>query len=527
MPAAVQSESSAASDSEPPTMPDFVLSTLNAQYAHCSLGLRCLYANLGTELQAGTVLREYICNERTSDVAEKILAEDPKVLGLGVYVWNAQASLALVRMLKAVRPELLIIVGGPEVSHEAELQEIVALADYVVKGEGETALPELLEPLLNGQRPAAKLIDGGQPDLNTLKSPYAFYSDEDVNQRSVYVEAARGCPFRCEFCLSSLDLAVRQFPLEPFLADLQVLMDRGVRHFKFIDRTFNLSPRISSAILQFLLDRIDLGLFLHFEMVPDRLPRALRELVIQFPPGTAQFEIGIQSFDLGTSERISRKQDLGRLEENMRFLRSETTVHVHADLIVGLPGEDAASFARGFNRLVELDPQEIQIGMLKRLRGTTIARHDEEFSMVYESCAPYEILQNSLLSFQELAHLKRFARAWDLVANSGNFRDAKSLLWRGTDPFAGFMHFTNWLFERIGYFSGIALDRLFKLVLEYLSEGAAQPMDQVVVAKVLAADYARTRPRLPSYLAELAGESTRFRPMERKSNTPKRQARHL
>ena len=508
-------------------MSEIVLCTLNAKYAHCSLALRYLYANLGP-LRERAVLREFIWHERACDIAEKILAEKPAIVGIGVYIWNAKESLELVRIIKAVRPDVVVVVGGPEVSYEVEKQEITGLADYVVIGEGDTAFAELAQKILCEEtRPETRVIQGGTPDLKLLESPYSYYSDADIESRSIYVEASRGCPFKCEFCLSSLDLAVRQFPLENFLADMKSLLDRGVRQFKFIDRTFNLSPRISSAILEFFLEHMDLGLFVHFEMVPDRLPRALREVVARFPAGSIQFEIGIQTFDPDTAERISRKQDLGRLEDNMNFLNKQTKVHVHADLIIGLPGEDTASFARGFDRLVALGPHEVQVGILKRLRGTPIIRHDEEFEMVYSASPPYEILQNSVLSFEELARLKRFARSWDLVANRGNFQESTALLWKDTKPFEGFMAFSEWLFSKAGHFTGIALDRLVKLMLEYLSEVLANPMDRVEAALVLSRDYRLCRPRLSSFLAEITGESTRFQPVEASHATPKRQARHV
>ncbi len=506
---------------------DIILATLNAKYAHCSLALRYLYANLG-ELQERAAIREFIWHERACDLAEKILEEQPKIVGLGVYIWNARESLELVRILKSVCPELVVVIGGPEVSHEVDEQEITALADYVVIGEGDLAFANLAQQILcEDSRPEQRQIKGGTPDLKSLHSPYAFYTDEDIKSRSIYVEASRGCPFRCEFCLSSLDLAVRQFPLQGFLDDMKALLDRGARQFKFIDRTFNLSPRISSAILEFFLEHMDLGLFVHFEMVPDRLPRALREVVARFPAGSIQFEIGIQTFDPGTAERISRKQDLTRLEDNMNFLTTETEVHVHADLIIGLPGEDTDSFARGFDRLVALGPHEVQVGILKRLRGTDIIRHDGEFEMVYSASPPYEILQNSVLSFAELASLKRFARSWDLVANRGNFQESTALLWKDSTPFAGFLAFSEWLFERAGHFTGIALDRMVKLMHEYLSEVLESPMDRVEAALVLSRDYRRCRPRLSSFLAEITGESTRFRQVENSHATPKRQARHV
>jgi radical SAM superfamily enzyme YgiQ (UPF0313 family) len=263
------------------------------------------------------------------------------------------------------------------------------------------------------------IIAAELPALTQLASPYELYTDEDLKNRVIYVEASRGCPFTCEFCLSSLDIPVRAFPTEAFLASMQRLLDRGATQFKFVDRTFNLHLPTSSAILQFFLDRWREGLFLHFEMVPDRLPEQLRGLIKKFPAGAVQFEVGIQTFDEATSKNISRRQNLDRLADNFRFLREETGVHIHADLIVGLPGEGIESFGRGFDHLVRLGPQEIQIGILKRLRGTPIVRHDEEYRMIYAPHPPYEILSTREIPFADLQRMRRFARYWDIIANSG------------------------------------------------------------------------------------------------------------
>ena len=227
---------------------------------------------------------------------------------------------------------------------------------------------------------------------------------------------------------------------------MQKLLDRGVSQFKFVDRTFNLNIASSKSILEFFRERWRPGLFVHFEMIPDRLPDALREVIAQFPPGALQFEVGVQTFNDEVSKNISRRQDYGRLEENFRFLRGQTGVHVHADLIAGLPGETIESFAAGFDRLVELGPQEIQVGILKRLRGTPIVRHDQSWEMVYNPHPPYEILRNRLLDFAAMQRLGRFARHWDLVGNSGNFIETTPLLWKGeTSAFAGLMKWSEWL----------------------------------------------------------------------------------
>jgi hypothetical protein len=318
--------------------------------------------------------------------------------------------------------------------------------------------------------------------------------------RVVYLEASRGCPFTCEFCLSSLDIPVRAFPLDPFLMALRGLLDRGLRHFKFVDRTFNLNLRLSRTILEFFLENRCPGLFLHFELIPDRLPDQLRDLIRRFPPGSLQFEVGIQTFNPEVADRIRRRQDYARTENNLRFLRRETGVHIHTDLIMGLPGETLASFAAGFDRLIELQPHEIQVGLLKRLRGTPIARHDRQWGMIYRQDPPYDLLENRLLPFPTLQRLRRFARAWDLVGNSGNFVSTLPLIWQDApSPFHAFLGWTDWLQQAAGRLHALALDRLTTFLYRYLTEIAGHPPDTVLDR--LGQDYQRTgRGRLPPAL---------------------------
>lgn len=483
-------------------MPDIVLATLNARFIHASFGLRYLRANLG-ELRPRAEILEFTIQERPLDVAERILARDPRIVGLGVYIWNVAPTTELVALLKRLRPDLVVVLGGPEVSHETESQEIVRLADHTITGEADLAFAALCRELLDGRPPPAKVIAAPLPALGTLALPYDEYTADDIAHRLVYVEASRGCPFECEFCLSSLDIPVRQFPLEPFLAALDRLLARGVRHFKFVDRTFNLNLAVGRAILEFFLARLPPGLFLHFEMIPDRLPAGLRELIARFPAGTLQFEVGIQTFHPEVAARISRRQDYARLEENFRFLREATGVHVHADLIAGLPGESLESFAAGFDRLVALGPQEIQVGILKRLRGTPIGRHAADWGMVYSPLPPYEILRTSLIDFPTMQRLRRFARFWDLIGNSGNFTVTRPRFWHGGgSPFAGFMVFCDWFFTREGRHHGIALARLIERVGEYLVTVRGQPAAEVAAA--LAEDGRRAgRPELPPALRPL------------------------
>ena len=506
-------------------MARIVLSTLNARYIHASFGLRYLLANLG-QLRHETRLIEFDIQQRPLDVVETILAEQPRIVGLGVYIWNTSQAAQVVAALKRVRPDIIVVLGGPEVSFETGQQEIVRLADYVITGEADLEFAGLCRQILAGTPPAQKIIPAPLPDPAQLALPYDLYNEEDVAHRIIYVEASRGCPFTCEFCLSSLDVPVRQFPLPSLLAELQKLLDRGVSQFKFVDRTFNLNIVTSKAILQFFLDRHRHGLFLHFEMIPDRLPGPLREVIVQFPPGALQFEVGIQTFDEMVAKNISRRQDYARLADNMQFLRRQTGVHIHADLIAGLPGETLESFAAGFDRLLALGPQEIQVGILKRLRGTPITRHDEAWQMVYSPHPPYEILQNKLLDFSVLQRLRRFARYWDLVGNSGNFSETTPLLCQtNSSAFTAFMRWSDWLYEQIGRQHSIALDRLAQRLFHYLTEECA--LARVVVAESLWRDWQKAgRREKPAFLAKYISDAEAHAPRG-KSEPPKRQARHF
>ena len=447
-----------------------ILSTLNARYTHASLGLRYLLANMG-DLQGQTQLVEYVTGSKTTEIVEKLLTHQPKIIGFGVYIWNVEETERVVAMLKRVAPEVKIILGGPEVSYETAGQSIVQLADYVVTGWGEVTLPALCRQILNGPQPLMKIHTGVQAPLNELVLPYSLYSDADIRNRTLYVEASRGCPFKCEFCLSALDKTAWPFDLDLFLAEMETLYQRGARLFKFVDRTFNLNIKSSLKIMQFFLDKIaahpDDPVFAHFEVVPDHLPAALKEGISRFPPGALQFELGIQSFNPEVQALVSRKQNNQKAADNIRWLTAHSHAHLHVDLIAGLPGEDMESFGRGFDQLYALQPHEIQFGILKRLRGTPIARHTEEFGMVYDPFPPYTILANKLIDFTTMQRLVRFARYWDLVANSGRFAHTLPVL-LGDAPFARFMAFADWLYLNTDATHRIALDRLAKMVAEWL-----------------------------------------------------------
>jgi radical SAM superfamily enzyme YgiQ (UPF0313 family) len=472
------------------------------------LGLRYLLANMGA-LQEQTRLQEFVIGAKTTEIVERILAHAPQIVGFGIYIWNVEETTRVVAMLKRVAPHVAVVLGGPEVSHETNEQEIVRLTDYVVTGWGEVTFPKLCAEILNGPKPLMKVHAGVQPPVNDLALPYSLYSDDDIKNRTLYVEASRGCPFKCEFCLSALDKTAWPFALDNFLAEMESLYQRGARLFKFVDRTFNLNIKTSLKIMQFFLDKLEANpddpVYAHFELVPDHLPDALKEGISKFPPGALQFEIGIQSFNPAVQTLVSRKQDNQKAADNIRWLTTQSHAHMHVDLIAGLPGETVESFAEGFNKLWALEPHEIQFGILKRLRGTPIIRHTQEFGMVYDPYPPYTILANRDIDFSTMQRLVRFARYWDLVANSGRFGNTLPVLLDDA-PFQRFMAFSDWLYANTDATHRIALERLVAMVARYLQ---TQGMDKADAEALLASDYAGAKPK----------------PAE--TPAPKRQARRL
>ncbi|MGH8805146.1 MAG: B12-binding domain-containing radical SAM protein [Polaromonas sp.] len=520
-------------------MPRIVIATLNAKYIHASLGLRYLLANMdvhgGAGLRAQTQLREFVIQQRPTQIVEELLALQPEVVGLGIYIWNVVETTQVVRLLKTLRPDIKVVLGGPEVSYETGEQEICRLADHVITGWGDVSFPKLCRALLDGPKPLMKVIAGEQPALGELTLPYSEYTAEDLAKRLLYVEASRGCPFKCEFCLSSLDKTAWAFDLDLFMAEMEALYRRGARNFKFVDRTFNLKVDHSVRILQFFLDRMKgpdgaiqaaPDLFVHFEVVPDSLPDRLKLLIAQFPAGSLQFEVGIQSFNPEVQQRISRKQDNAKTADNLRWLVSESQAHVHADLIFGLPGETLESFAQGFDRLYELAPHEIQFGILKRLRGTPITRHTAGFAMAYDPQTPYTILQNSTIDFATMQRIQRFARYWEMVANSGRFAVGLKLLLEPGSAFHHFLAFSDWLWSTTGKTHEFALEKLVDLLFAHLTE--VRRLDGQGVRGALLADYLASGARAkPACLADLLGTARAGMPLPEGKRRAERQGRHV
>jgi hypothetical protein len=477
-----------------------LLAAINAKWIHPSLALRLLKANLG-DYAGDCAILEFALRQPLDEKLASILSAAPRILGLSVSIWNHTATVELLRALTEGRREgggqpgrPLVVLGGPEASFLPEDAELFRYADYVIRGEGEEAFRGLCGFLLRGEGPGpGKFIDAKPLDPGTLKSAYGLYTGEDLRRKLVYVEASRGCPFGCEFCLSPVQAGgVREFPLEAFLADMEGLLRRGARIIKFLDRTFNLDMGRAARVLEFFLDALERfaqddppgrhegagepPFCVHFEMVPSGVPVELREPLRRFPPGSLRLELGIQTFNAAAAALAGRRSDPAGELETLAFLSGSTNAILHVDLIAGLPGEDLASFGRGFDRLWQvlsagLEERrargmgfvggslragvEIQPGILKRLPGTPIGRHDRAYGMRYAPDPPYEVLETAALPQGDLERLKNFARFWELIMNRGHFPETAPLFPPGAPVFDFFMALSGKLLARFGRNWGI------------------------------------------------------------------------
>jgi radical SAM superfamily enzyme YgiQ (UPF0313 family) len=502
---------------------DILLITANARYSHTSLALRFLRSNLRNYKEMSDIM-EFTIDEKPVDIVEAILRRSPKVVCLSVYIWNTLILEEVAHMLKQVAKEIRIVAGGPEISYDSSAHSIYNDVDYIIAGEGEVALPALLDAIYQN-RPIEKSVLQADPvSLADITLPYGLYTDEDIQHRVIYVEASRGCPFSCAFCLSALDKKVRRYPENRVIDALDELYRRGARRFKFLDRALHLA--ITPRLIGFFLEKRDPSLFVHFELVPDHLPRGMLHLLKAFPPGSVQVEAGLQTLDETVARRIGRKQNIGKALQTLELLRWETGVHIHTDLIIGLPGEALSQFEDGFNRLFALKLHEIQVGILKKLPGAPIAVFDEEWQMVYSRKPPYEILSNRQLDFCTVQRLKRFAKYFDIIYNRGHFDRFLPCITENEEPFARLLHLSDWLYEKLGRTHGIALNRLAELLFEYVV--MFKKIEKSEAANRLYFDFATARRRsFPGSVETHVTDRPRFEKRKGLENPlPTRQRRH-
>ena len=444
-----------------------VLSTLNSKFIHSSLALRYLKAYGEAHGQAYDIV-EYTINMPVLHILSDITEHDIDILGFACYIWNIEMTLHVVDMVKSVRPDIKIVLGGPEVSFTAdELLERCPNIDYIVQGEGEEAFHALvtalhlgndgLDPVIPGVRGRrnGSILGSAEAvevrDLSTIPFPYTEEDMDDLEHKIIYYESSRGCPFSCQYCLSGNKNTVRFFPQERTLEELQWFIDHGVKQVKFVDRTFNCAPHHHRPLMEFMRDS-DTDMNFHLEMEPELMTEWETNILCETPPGRIQIEVGVQSTHKKTLDAINRYNDWPYIQKSIRPIIQAGRTHVHMDLIVGLPHEDFNRFGQSFNDLFSLQPHALQIGFLKLLKGSGVRRM-REYKYVADPLAPYEVLSTHVLPYNDVRFLKYFEDVFERFYNSERFRTTfgyigQQLIHGETDAFTYFCDMTRaWLKE--------------------------------------------------------------------------------
>ncbi|MGE7624834.1 B12-binding domain-containing radical SAM protein [Viridibacillus sp. NPDC096237] len=482
---------------------NIVLATLNAKYIHTNIALRYLKSFSTPEFDP--IIAEYTIKDPSFNIVSDIYQKKPDIVGFSCYIWNIEETIRVIRMLKKVSPNTKIILGGPEVSYDVHdwLRRLTDV-DYIIMGEGEYSFKQLLFHL-NGDLPLEevpgicylkddKVVIHPQPkkvDLREMPSPYRLEEDiPDIPKRISYIETSRGCPFSCQFCLSSIEVGVRYFNREKIKEDIRYLMKHGARTIKFVDRTFNISRSYAMEMFQFLIDEHTPGVVFQFEITAD----IMRPEVIQFlndnaPKGLFRFEIGVQSTNDLTNELVKRRQNFKKLSRTVTMVKEGGKIDQHLDLIAGLPEEDYASFRQTFNDVFVMRPEELQLGFLKLLRGTGLRLQAKEYGYEYVDMAPYEIFANNLLTFDDILRIKQ---AEDVLEKYWNdHRMDRTVEYLVTEvfesPFDFFQQFGTYWEERGWSRIGHQLEDLFNRLLQFLHDRGGANLE--FVTNLMQLDY--------------------------------------
>lgn len=441
---------------------------INAKYIHSNPAIYSLRACAGA-YKSAVEIAEYTINQRIEDIRRDIYQRKPNVIAISCYIWNWAMVSALLPDLAKLMPGVPIWLGGPEVSYRAE--EVLAEFPQVtgiMSGEGEYTFYKLAEFYCEGYSDVGLELQNipgivtrdfntGAPQVLDLADIPFWYADgdllkEEFQNRIVYYETSRGCPFRCSYCLSSIDKQVRFRPMDMVKRELDFFLENKVPQVKFIDRTFNCKHSHAMEIWQYIHEQDNGITNFHFEIAADIITAEELELLSKLRPGQVQLEIGVQTTNGQTLEEIRRVTDMDKLKVNVAQLREFRNIHLHLDLIVGLPFEDKASFINSFNEVYAMKPDDLQLGFLKVLSGSYIGEKTEEYGIVYESNPPYEVLSTNWISYEDVIGLKRVEEMLELYHNSGQFVNTIAFLKEQfVSSFALYEALADF-YERKGYF---------------------------------------------------------------------------
>ncbi len=410
-----------------------LLTTLNSKYVHSNLALKYLYASASMRMNSIDLL-EFTINNEDDYIFTELLRKSYDVICFSCYIWNVDKTLYLAENLKKARPEIKILLGGPEVSYDAiPFMSQHKFIDFIISGEGEASFSELAEVLLADSRDYEKIggltyrfdgkiyVNPPAPPLQFESVPFPYLNLVCEEDKIMYYESSRGCPFQCSYCLSSIERRVRTLSMERVRSDLSYFIYKKVKQVKFIDRTFNWDKKRCLEIMKYLIASDNGETNFHFELCGDLLDEELLRLLSDARPGLFQFEIGVQSTNEKALQACSRKCDFAKLAENVKRLVEMGNIHIHLDLIAGLPYEDYPSFRKSFNDVYSLGAHQLQLGFLKLIKGAPIREQASEHEYVYRSQAPYEIISNKYISALALIRLKKIENVLELYHNRGGF----------------------------------------------------------------------------------------------------------
>lgn len=482
-----------------------LLAACNAKYIHSNLAVYDLKA-YSSDYDEHVILREYTINQPKDEILKDIYSSGADVVCFSCYIWNISFVRELIRDLVKILPKTAFWAGGPEVSYDAEkfLTEMPEMTGVMV-GEGEKTFHDLLEFYIDGKdsleeisgiayRTGDKIIHNGWRELMDLSAiPFVYEHLEKFENRIIYYESSRGCPFSCSYCLSSIDKKLRFRDLELVKKELQFFLDHRVPQVKFVDRTFNCKHEHAMTIWKYILEHDNGVTNFHFEISADLLREEEMELMSQMRPGLIQLEIGVQSTNPETIRAIHRHMDLKKLEHCVNRVHSFRNIHQHLDLIAGLPYEDYATFHQSFNDVYQMKPDQLQLGFLKVLKGSLMQKEAEVYGIVYKEKEPYEVLSTNWLTYGEVLKLKMVESMVEVYYNSGQFWHTLEYLVPFEKDAFTFYEKLGSFYEKKGY-SEISHSRMrrYEILLEYLQEETDVPTE-VAAQKMLYDLYLREK----------------------------------
>ncbi len=481
-----------------------LLCTLNSKYIHSSLALRYLRTYTKPYLDLNIQIKEYTINQNSSDIMADIYLNRPEVLAFSCYIWNIQPILELCNDYKKIAPQTVIILGGPEVSYDAEqLLADHTYIDCVVRGEGEVTFKELLFRISNHMPLYAvsgiSYREKGQVYRNPDREPIAsldeipfVYKDEmdKMRDRIVYYETSRGCPFQCSYCLSSTTRQVRFLSMARVKSDLKFMLAHQVREIKFVDRTFNCDEKRAQEIMAFIMAHSHNKTKVHLEIDAGLFSDAMLDFLATVPPRLFNFEIGVQSTHAPALQAVRRRMDWERLSHNITRLRSFGNLHLHLDLIAGLPGETYLEFQRSFNMVYNLKPDMLQLGFLKLLKGTSLHEEHQQYGYIYQSHPPYQVLASQHIKYGEILALTYIELILDKYYNSGDMVttiDYIGLSIFQGNAFAFYEQFSRYWLASQWAGRGHRKEALYTYLHQFIKE--SYPYHQEIVDELLKYDY--------------------------------------